>query len=198
MRTALFAGFVLAVLAGSGPARAELYRWTDSAGRTHVTDTPPPANAKSVKKEASTAAPATASAEPFALQEARKNFPVKLYSAPSCEPCNRARSLLNARGIPFAETSVHDLETIDELKKAADTDRVPALVVGSDVVKGYDEGSYNVALDAAGYPKAGVLKPRNQQAPAVASANKPPDEKKPEEAEPEKLGPYAPKPPRGK
>ena len=188
---------VLATLAASAPARAELYRWTDAAGRTHVTDTPPPANAKNVKKEAAAAASSGTPSEPFALQQARKDFPVKLYSTPSCEACNRARSLLNTRGIPFAEKSVIDLETIDELKKAADTDRVPALLVGSDVIKGYDEGSYNIALDAAGYPKAGVLPPGKQAAPAAAGAKKPADAPQ-AEAEPEKLGPYAPKPPRGK
>jgi glutaredoxin len=197
MRLALSAMVVLATLAASVPARAELYRWTDAAGRTHVTDTPPPANAKNVKKEAAPTASSGTPSEPFALQQARKDFPVKLYSTPSCDACSRARSLLNARGIPFTEKSVIDLETIDELKKAADTDRVPALLVGSDVVKGYDEGSYNIALDSAGYPKAGVLPPRKQAAPATASPNKAADAPQ-AEAEPEKLGPYAPKPPRGK
>lgn len=188
---------VFAALASSGPAWAELYRWTDSAGRTHVTDTPPPANAKSVKKEAAASAP-SAPAEPYALQQARKDFPVKLYSTPSCEACDRARSLLNARGIPFAEVSVQDKERADELKKSAGTDMVPALIVGSDVVKGFNPDGYNAALDVAGYPKAGVLKPRNQAAPAVASAEKPPAEAPKPQAEPEKLGPYAPKPPKGK
>ena len=197
MRTALFAVLFFAALAAFGPARAELYRWTDSAGRTHVTDTPPPANAKSAKKEAGAPAP-SAPAEPYALQQARKDYPVTLYSTPSCEPCNQARGLLNARGIPFTEVSVQDKERVEELKKSAGTDMVPALLIGSDVVKGFNPGGYNAALDTAGYPKAGVLKPRNQAAPAVASADKPPADAPKPEAEPEKLGPYAPKPPRGK
>jgi glutaredoxin len=196
MRTALFAVLLFAVLA-SGPARAELYRWTDSSGRTHVTDTPPPPNAKSVKKEAAAMA-ATAPAEPYALQQARKDYPVTLYSTPSCDPCNQARGLLNARGIPFAEVSVQDKERVEQLKKSAGTDMVPALLVGSDVLKGFNPADYNAALDTAGYPKAGVLKPRNQAPPAVASADKPPAEAPKPEAQPEKLGPYAPKPPKGK
>src|SRR3954453_699377 len=111
MRLTLLAMVGLATLAAYAPARAELSRWTDSAGRTHVTDTPPPANAKNVKKEAAPSAASGAPSEPFALQQARKDFPVKLYSTPSCDACSRARSLLNARGIPFTEKSVIDLET---------------------------------------------------------------------------------------
>jgi glutaredoxin len=192
------AAFTLLLLAGFS-AHAELYRWTDSSGRTHVTDTPPPAGAKDVKKRASAAPAAAPAAEPFALQQARRDYPVTLYSTPSCEGCVQARKLLNARGIPFAEKTVQTAEALEELKKTSGSDGVPVLLVGTDVVKGYEEGAYTRALDAAGYPKAGILPPRSQGEPAAPTGAKPAadaaPEKTPEEAP---RGPYAPRPPRTK
>jgi glutaredoxin len=163
----------LLLLAGAaGAAAQQMYRWTDDKGRVHVTSTPPPAGTKGVQKVgAAPASPAPApeaAGEPYALQQARRSFPVTLYSAPGCEPCDEARKLLNARGIPFREVSVVDEPQIEELKKAAESDSVPVLLVGRTVQKGYEQGAYHALLDSAGYPKAGVLPPRNQEPPAPA------------------------------
>jgi glutaredoxin len=133
-------------------AGAQLYRWTDDAGKTHFTDTPPPASARNVQKKA-LPPPPSPSGEPFALQEARRKFPVKLYTAPACDVCNEARALLKARGIPFAEISVTDNAAVDELKNVVGSNTVPALVVGASPVNGFEATSYHRLLDTAGYPK---------------------------------------------
>ena len=170
MRAMRFAALALLALS-SVAAQAQLYRWTDSTGRTHVTDTPPPSDAKGVQKRAANAPAAdTSSNEPYALRQAMKDYPVTLYTLPSCDGCTQARKLLNARGIPFSEKTV---ESEEQLKKATGATGVPALIVGSDTVTGYEESAYNRSLDAAGYPRAGVLKPRNQQPPAPAKAEAP-------------------------
>jgi glutaredoxin len=152
-------------------AVAQLYRWTDESGRTHFTDTPPPPSARNVQKKAVPAAPAAA-AEPFALQQARKNYPVTLYTAPGCDICGDARELLNARGIPFAEISVTQNTQIEELKKVAGSNTVPALLVGVNPLKGFDAATYHQVLDAAGYPKTGALAPRSQAEPKPAAEPK--------------------------
>jgi glutaredoxin len=157
-----FAAFALLALS-SVAVQAQLYRWTDSTGRTHVTDTPPPSDAKGVQKRASSAPAEESSNEPYALRQAMKDYPVTLYTLASCDGCTQARKLLNARGIPFAEKTV---ESEEQLKKATGATGVPALLVGSDIVTGFEAGAYNRSLDAAGYPRAGILKPRNQQPPA--------------------------------
>jgi glutaredoxin len=175
----------------------QIYRWTDEKGRVHLSDTPPPAGAKNIhKRGAGTGGDEAAadSAEPYALQLARKSFPVTLYSTPGCEACDDARKLLNARGIPFKEVSVADETTIEELKKVVGSTSVPALIVGSTVQKGFEEGTYQRVLDAAGYPKTGVLRVRNQAEPAPAA--EPRVEVKPAAPAVEPVrGPYAPKPP---
>jgi len=168
----------------------QLYRWTDEKGRVNVTDTPPPPSAKDVKKRAGARGPHTtesAGPEPYALQVARQSFPVTLYTTPGCEACGEARKLLNARGIPFKEVSVNDVKGLEELKKAVGSDSVPSLIVGDSVQKGFLEAAYHQLLDAAGYPKAGILPPRKQQEPKSQTDLKPAPV---EETAP--TGPYAP------
>ena len=142
-------------------AQAQLYRWTDESGKTHYTDTPPPADAKNVQKKAvprPAAAQATSAAQqPYALQQAVKNFPVTVYTSKDCgDPCKKALAHLQKRGVPFAEKAVATQEDIDELTKLAGAPRVPAMLVGNAVQKDYEEQSWNTALDAAGYPKSVV------------------------------------------
>lgn len=185
------------LLAAALPAAAQLYRWTDDAGRVHFTDSPPPPNAKNVQKRGAPAAvpqakggPAGSAPEPFVLQQARKDYPVTLYSTPGCDACGEARKLLNARGIPFKEVSVTDEAQIAELKSAVGSNSVPSMLVGRTVVRGFEEGNYHRTLDAAGYPKTGVLPPRSQAEPTPVEPAKP--EVKPVEAPP-KPGLYAPR-----
>src|SRR4051812_24099189 len=196
MRQARFAlAIVLGCVAATAAAQT-LYRWTDEKGRVHVTDTPPPPNAKGVKKEGSGAAAGSGAAkggasEPYALQVARKNYPVTLYTTPGCEGCNEARKLLNARGVPFKEVSVLDDKAIEELKKAVGSNAVPAVTVGAIVQKGFEEGAYQRILDAPGYPKPGLLPARSQPEPAPPAPQ--PDKPAAAPEEPQKpLGPYAP------
>ena len=177
-------------------ASAQLYRWTDDKGRVHITDTPPPPSAKGVKKSTpqggsgESAAPQGSGPEPFALQQARKNFPVTLYTVPECEACTAARNLLNKRGVPFKEVSVTEPGVQEEFKKAIGGNTVPAMVVGSTVQKGFEEATYQRLLDAAGYPATGILPARSQAEPATPAAPGLPEVKPvPPEAPP---GPYSP------
>jgi glutaredoxin len=178
-----------ALLATSLSAGAEMYRWTDSSGKTHYTDTPPPASARDVERRngAEGNMSSGSTAEPYALQLARKKSPVKLYSMPGCEACDAARSLLNARGVPFSEVSVDDADSAADLKKTVGSNSLPALVVGGKVQKGFEEGLYHRTLDAAGYPKPGALPTRSQTAPKPGDPAEEPEEESPGS------GPYAPR-----
>ena len=194
MHTAKLLLLGLIVCGAAMPAAAQLYRWTDQSGKTHFTDTPPPPSAKNVQKRSGAAAPGSAdtAGQPFVLQQALKDFPVTLYTTPGCEACGEARKLLNARGVPFKEVSVNSEAQLAELKSVVGSNSVPALVVGPSVVKGFEESQYHRTLDAAGYPKAGILPPRRQAEPAP-EAPKPAAEAI-EATEPAPTGPYAPRP----
>lgn len=162
MRSYVFVALMCAAFAAS----AQLYRWTDERGRVHVTDTPPPPTAKNVRQRSANVGSASSSSnQPYSVQHAAKNYPVTLFTAPDCGPCGPARALLNARGVPFREVLVVDEKQAEELKKAVGSLSVPSIRVGSSVQKGFEAGAYQSLLDTAGYPRTGILPPRNQAAP---------------------------------
>src|ERR1700741_2735156 len=196
----------LAVAAAGSAAAQQLYRWTDENGRTHVTDTPPPAGAKDVRKLRPGAAPGAAAdapskpaAVPYALEWAMKQYPVTLYTSPGCaDPCAGARDLLNKRGVPFKEVQVWEEEGNEELKRLSGDTRVPPIKVGASVYAGFERSAYDSLLDTAGYPRAGVLPARAQSVPGRPEGYVPPEEREKPKAEPVKpeaeapAGPYAP------
>lgn len=190
MRTVIFVMLLGAAFAAS----AQLYRWTDETGRVHLTDTPPPPTAKNVK-EKSGGSHETASGDaslPYALRVAVENYPITLYTAPDCRPCNDARRLLNSRGAPFKELSVVGEARSEELRKLVGTLSVPALAVGASVEKGFEAAAYNALLDNAGYPRAGIL-PARQQAEPKPEPPKPAAAGNEEAAEAPAAGPYKPR-----
>jgi glutaredoxin len=184
---------LFAILLGAAcAASAQLYRWTDDKGRVHITDTPPPPGAKGVQRPAASVGGAAAGENlPYAVQAASKNFPVTLYTAPDCEPCVAARGLLNARGVPFREVSAVDAAQTEELRKVAGSLSVPTVSVGASVQKGFEAGAYHALLDNAGYPRSGILPPRNQAEPKPKPPP-PPAAAADEESSKPPSGPYSP------
>jgi glutaredoxin len=193
---ALIAVFV--VTAAFAASAQQLYRWTDETGRVHITDTPPPSSARNVQQKKSGAVGGGAeSQQPYELAQATRDFPVTLYTSPNCnEPCALARGLLNKRAVPFKEVQVWDEKSNEELKRVSGGDDVPTLVVGRSVHRGYAEAGYDALLDAARYPRAGLLPSREQAAPAPPGGyNAAPEAPKPAAEAPAPRGPYAPKAP---
>lgn len=80
--------------------------------------------------------------------------PVKLYTHPECgPPCAEARSLLAGRGVRFQEVVAQEAATIEELQKISGDMRVPVLVVGQSVTRGFHAAGYHDTLDLAGFPR---------------------------------------------
>ena len=86
----------VAAMLVAATAGAQMYRWADKDGKVHYTDTPPPSSARGVQKRAGPPAPAEAGpAAPYAVQQAARNFPVFVYTAPNCgQPCTDGKALL--------------------------------------------------------------------------------------------------------
>jgi glutaredoxin len=88
---------------------------------------------------------------PYATQQAAKHFPVTLWTANCGSACDKAKSHLARRGIPY---TTKDAEADrDGLRKATGGLEVPVLVVGREALKGYAASTWDTALDAAGYPR---------------------------------------------
>lgn len=98
--------------------------------------------------------PASATHKPRATVSEAALPPVKLYTNSECkEVCAAARSLLAARKVPFQEVEVETEANFAELQKVSGGMSVPVLLIGKTVQKGYEPGSYQRLLDAAGFPK---------------------------------------------
>jgi len=145
---------------------AQQYRWVDEKGRVHYTDTPPPPSARDAQKTTLKGSE-LGQQESYEMMEAVRKAPVTLYTFTECQaPCQMARDVLNKRGVPFREKQVSNQQMLDELQKVSGGTNVPVLVVGAQIEKTASPDAFNQALDIAGYPRAGVARPRNQQAPA--------------------------------
>ena len=169
----------------------------DQSGKVQLTDTPPPPGAKDVRKTNITAKPPAAPQLPFELARLQADFPVTLYTSPTCkEGCALARDALNTRGVPFKEVQVWNPETNEELKRASGALEVPTLLVGRSAQRGFEQGAFDVLLDSAGYPKAGLLPSLSQKAPGAPEGYIAPDAPKSAAQPvgvtetPQKSGPY--------
>ena len=163
----------LVLIAGTVAAQ---YKYTTPEGRVVYTDQPPPTEARGVQQRDFGSSPSgvDASRLPYEWRRAAENFPVTLYTAPNCAPCDAGKAALNRRGIPFAEKTVTTAEDFDAIEARKLGTTFPVLTVGSTKLSGYNSASWQSALDTAGYPKnpppTGSLR---NPAPTSAAAPKP-------------------------
>jgi glutaredoxin len=156
---------VLAVLLGSGasPATAQ-YKVVGPDGKVTYTDRPAPqTTAQPILRDgggaANTAASPPAPALPLALREPASRFPVVLYTTKDCAPCDRGRSLLRERGVPYREWQATPQTDASAWSRATGSDQVPTLKVGQQVISGFNFEAWNTYLTTAGYPTQSVLPP---------------------------------------
>ena len=151
----LAGGFLALVLALSTMANAqEIFRWVDKDGKVHYGDIlPPPAEVKNVQTKKLSERVIEQQAVPYDVLTAMKNNPVTLYANNCGEACTDARALLAKRGIPFADKNpASDPEAAAALKALVGALQVPTIAIGASNLQGFEQGSWNAALTAAGYP----------------------------------------------
>lgn len=181
------------LLTATAAQAAQLYRWVDEKGRVEWRDTPPPANAKKVERRTVGGSVVETSTLPFSVQQAVQNFPLVLYVTDCGDGCTKARAHLNRRGLPFSERNPQDdIETYKKLTEGRL--EVPLLFVGRQALRGYEEGAWDSALDAAGYPRV-VIGAKPQPKPVPPPAPKPAPADAPAAAAPGTAAPTAPPPP---
>jgi glutaredoxin len=161
----------LALLAPAANAQT-MYRWVDKDGKVHYSDQPPPKEIKKVAQPRLSTSTIETGGPSFEAQQAAKDFPVTLYSAPDCtSECATARAFLTRRGIPFGESRVVTQADGEAFKKALKTDKLlfPALTVGSHKQVGFEDDTWNSLLDMAGYPRTAIPGAANRTPPAPAA-----------------------------
>ena len=179
MKPFLFSSALLMVLAFSWHSQAaELYRWVDSKGVMHYSDTPPPNKEDAITKRLGSNIESDEDLS-FEARRAKQNFPVTLYVGSACgDLCDQGRSLLNKRGIPFSEKVLKTKEDVEALKQLSGIEGMPMLAVGKTYRGGFLAEQWHSELDIAGYPKTAPYrapgKPSSSSAEsAVAPANSP-------------------------
>jgi glutaredoxin len=148
------------------PASA-LYKVVQPDGSVTYTDRPPATGNARVTPLGRNLEPAAPEPTlPLELRQAMQRYPVTLYTAQGCQPCDAGRSLLRARGVPFAERVVATDEDAQALERLVGGRTVPALTIGTQALRGLSETDWAGYLDAAGYPRESRL-PRSWQPPAA-------------------------------
>lgn len=167
LRAMLLIGGALA----AGLASAQV-RTTSPDGRVTYTDRPS-ANqpARTVTPSSGPAAPGAGL--PFEVQNAMNRFPVTVYTAEKCGPCDDSRAFLRARGIPYTELTISNDEDFAILKRLSPDSTVPVMTVGSAKQVGFSSTTWATALDAAGYPQTSRLPGTYKNPPARPAAPRP-------------------------
>lgn len=162
--------FLIAVLLlAAGPAHA-LFKVVGPDGRVTYTDRPPNAaegRVQPVSRDGSSGGASDFTSLPLALRQVATRFPVTLYSTGKCEPCDQARAALVRRGVPFAERTAESDEDREAWTRTIGGPEAPALRVGGQVLRGWDQALWEDTLDVAGYPKRSQLPPSWRQPSAA-------------------------------
>jgi glutaredoxin len=137
----------IAILAVAGawlPAAAQVYKWTDSAGRVHYGDKQPEdAKSQQLKLQVqSYEGPAKVMDWAAILHkkapEVAVTSSVVMYSTSWCPHCKRARAYFARNGIAYQDIDVEKSEAGKRDFAALGGGGVPLIVVGGKAMRGFD------------------------------------------------------------
>ena len=154
-----FGTAAVVVLAGTAAQAQTVYRIVSADGKVTFSDKPPVTTdqGKVVGTGVGASGAASSTGLPFELRQVANKYPVALYTASKCGPCDSARDMLNSRGIPFTERTVNTPEDAESLQRISGDTSLPFVTLGGQRLKGFTDSEWTQYLDAAGYPKTSVL-----------------------------------------
>jgi glutaredoxin len=178
IRLAALAAFAVASALGAGVASAQVYRIVGPDGKVTFSDRPPPdaAAGKTQPVANGTGGGSSTATLPMELRTAVGRYPVVLYTAANCGPCDSARRYLQQRGVPYTENTVSTREDAAALQRLSGSGDLPFMTIGAQHVPGFSEAEWAQYLEAAGYPQTSQLPPgyRNPEPrPLVAVQQRP-------------------------
>ena len=155
----IFGTAVWVVCAGSAAQAQTVYRIVGADGKVTFSDKPPASSdqGKVVGTGVGASGAASSTGLPFELRQVSSKYPVTLYTASKCGPCDSARALLSGRGIPFTERTVNTAEDAESLQRISGDSSLPFATIGGQRLRGFTDSEWSQYLDAAGYPKTSVL-----------------------------------------
>lgn len=139
-------------------------KWVDANGRVHYSDRQPMPDARGhvVHTQSISARPPAPSIGdptlPWALRSAAARYPVTLYTAGECDPCELARRHLAQRGVPYTEKRIDDAVGMQAFHALGfEKPLFPSVSIGPEKFVGFEPTGWDRALDATGYPKSSML-----------------------------------------
>ena len=189
MKKSLFLCFAAVYVASANLSAQTIYRIVGADGKVTFSDKPPASldQGKVMGTGVGAAGSTTGASLPFELKQVVSKYPVTLYSAPKCAPCDAGRSLLTGRGVPFNERTVTTSEDGDYLQRLTGESSLPVVSIGGQRIRGFSDGEWSQYLDAAGYPKTSILPAAYRNAPPepLVALQKTPSPKADEAAKPQ-------------
>ena len=136
---------VLILTPGLG-ARADMHRYTDDAGRTHIVDDIeriPEKYRDQVKSVATPSAPRAGSSStkrgfPAKPSYSRAAPSVEIYVTSWCGYCRKLEKFLKAKGIRYKRHDIEKSRSARQRYKSLGGTGVPLVKVGTDVIRGYN------------------------------------------------------------
>ena len=161
---------IAVALAGLALPAAALYKVVGPDGRITYTDRPPADTASrvtTINRSGVNEAPAPQDGLPQELRQTATRYPVTLYGATDCPPCEAGRQLLLQRGVPFTEKLIVSEDDAAAMERVFGARTVPSLTIGAQALRGLSQSEWASYLDAAGYPRESKLPKNWQPSPAT-------------------------------
>jgi glutaredoxin len=126
--------------------QAEMYRWVDSKGGVHFTDTPPE-KVKSTEIRLQINSYSSPQVTPFEFDDSlitrrKTTTGVIMYSATWCGVCKKARRYFQQQNIPFEEYDVEKSAKGKQDYQALRGNGVPIVLVGETRMNGFSVGQF--------------------------------------------------------
>jgi len=151
MRVLLWILAVSGVFSMSVAVAGDVYKWTDADGRVHFGDRlPEGAPAQEIRIQ-SIDGPAEVTSAAGANAVDRS---VTVYSTAWCGVCQKAKSYLKARGVPFTEVDIEKNSHGKAEFKRLGGKGVPLITVGNQRMSGFNSAKLDKLLKDAGLLKA--------------------------------------------
>lgn len=135
-----------AALAPAAPA-ADVYKWTDTDGRTHFGDRPPEDAAAQEIRIQTFDGPAEV--EAVAAEFVHRN--VVIYTTEWCGVCKRAKAHLKSRGVVFTEFDIEKNGLAKAEFKRLNGKGVPLILVGDKRMSGFSATRLDKLLQEGGW-----------------------------------------------
>lgn len=143
----LIAALSCAALPLSSAQARTIVECVEQDGSIFFSDRCPPGTVKKTERRYSIGGASTPTGTP-------SRPPVTLYTVAQCDACDLVRNALQTQNVPYTEKDVAEsLDNQTELKTASGALNVPTVVVGQNVVSGYNRSALDSALAQAGYPQ---------------------------------------------